>query len=105
MTTNIAPKHSFMYSGARMNIYHANKGEGLARHEHTYAHGTFCMAGSVIVRKSGVEMAIDKNTTPLNLVAGEWHELEAAEDGTVFCNVFAEEFTNKQEATRQLPAQ
>ena len=24
------------------------------------------------------------------LLAGEWHELEALEDGTVFVNVFAE---------------
>lgn len=91
-----------MYSGARMNIYHANKGEGLAKHEHIYAHGTFCMAGSVIVRKAGLQMVIDKTTTPLNLVAGEWHELEAAEDGTVFCNVFAEEFMNMQGATKQV---
>jgi hypothetical protein len=27
---------------------------------------------------------------PLNLLAGEWHEIEALEDGTVFVNVFAE---------------
>jgi hypothetical protein len=32
----------------------------------------------------------NKNTQPLNLLAGEWHEIEALEDGTVFVNVFAQ---------------
>jgi hypothetical protein len=32
-----------------------------------------------------------KDSQPLNLPAGEWHELEALEDGTVFVNVFAQE--------------
>jgi hypothetical protein len=31
-----------------------------------------------------------KDTQPVNLVAGKWHEIEALEDGTVFVNVFAE---------------
>lgn len=87
---NIAPRHSFTYDGAQLNVYHPNKGEGLSRHEHVYAHATFCCAGSLIVRKEGKELVIDKNTQPINLVANEWHELEAAEDGTVFINVFAD---------------
>ena len=87
---NVAPRHSFSYDGAQINVYHADKGEGLARHQHAYAHATFCCAGSLLVRKEGKELVIDKNTQPINLVAGEWHELEAAEDGTVFINVFAE---------------
>lgn len=87
---NISPRHSFTYDGAQINIYHPNKGQGLSRHEHSYAHATFCCAGSLIVRKDGKEVVIDKDTQPVNLVAGEWHELEAAEDGTVFVNVFAE---------------
>lgn len=90
MTKPINPAHSFVYDGAQLNVYHANKGEGLPRHEHIYSHATFCCAGSLIVRKEGKELVIDKNTQPLNLVANEWHELEAAEDGTVFINVFAE---------------
>ena len=87
---SIAPRHSFTYDGAQLNVYHPNKGQGLSRHEHAYSHATFCCAGSLIVRKEGKELVIDKNTQPINLVAGEWHELEAAEDGTVFINVFAE---------------
>lgn len=86
----IAPKHSFAYDGAQINIYHANIGQGLPKHEHIYSHATFCMSGSCYIRKEGKEILIDKNTQPLNLVAGEWHEIEAAEDETVFCNVFAE---------------
>jgi hypothetical protein len=33
---------------------------------------------------------MNKDSQPLNLPAGEWHEIEALEDGTVFVNVFAE---------------
>jgi quercetin dioxygenase-like cupin family protein len=86
----VFPLHSFTYGGAQLNVFHANKGEGLPKHEHAYAHATMCNAGSCWVRKEGKEVLIDKNTQPINLVAGEWHEIEAAEDGTVFVNVFAE---------------
>ena len=83
-------KHSFTYDGVQLNVFHANKGEGLSAHSHAYAHATMCNAGSCWIRKEGKEILIDKNTQPINLVAGEWHEIEAAEDGTVFVNVFAE---------------
>jgi quercetin dioxygenase-like cupin family protein len=86
----VAPKHDFTYDGAVVRVYHANKGEGLPKHEHKYSHVTMCHAGSCWIRKEGKEVLIDKNTQPINLVAGEWHEIEAAEDGTVFVNVFAE---------------
>jgi quercetin dioxygenase-like cupin family protein len=87
---DVAPKHTFTYDGAQLNIYHANKGEGLSKHEHTYAHVTVCMAGSCYIRKEDKEIVMNKDTQPVNLVANEWHEIESIEDGTVFCNVFAE---------------
>ena len=90
MTILVDPKHSFTYDGAQLNVYHANKGEGLPKHEHIFAHATMCNAGSCWIRKEGKEVLINKDTQPINLVAGEWHEIEAAEDGTVFVNVFAE---------------
>lgn len=90
MTYQIEPAHQFVYDGAQLNVYHANKGQGLPRHEHVYAHATFCCSGSLIVRVEGKEVFIDKTTQPINLIANKWHELEAAEDGTVFINVFAE---------------
>ena len=90
MTLPVAPRHSFVYHGAVLNVFHANKGEGLPRHEHTSAHATFCTAGSCIVRKEGKEVVFTKDTQPVNLKAGEWHEIEALEDETVFINVFAE---------------
>lgn len=83
-------RHSVTYDGATVNVYHANKGEGLPRHEHAYAHLTMCHAGSCVVRKEKGQRIIDKNSMPLNLAANEWHEIEALEDGTVFVNVFAE---------------
>lgn len=90
MTKLIAPMHQVTYDGATLNVYHANKGEGLPRHEHAYAHLTMCHAGRCVIRKEGIEKIIDKNTQPINLKEAEWHEIEALEDGTVFVNVFAE---------------
>jgi quercetin dioxygenase-like cupin family protein len=86
----VLPKHNFTYDGATVRVYHANKGEGLPRHEHSYSHVTFCSAGSCEVRKQGKQLVMDKNTQPINLVAAEWHEIEALEDNTVFINVFSE---------------
>ena len=90
MTQQVTLKHQITYDGASINVYHANKGEGILRHEHAYAHLTMCHAGSCVIRKEGIEKVIDKNTQPINLKAAEWHEIEALEDGTVFVNVFAE---------------
>ena len=90
MTIAIQPKHSFTYDETILNIFHANKGEGLPKHEHTFAHATVCMNGSCVIRKEGKEFIATKDTQPFNLVANEWHEIEALEDGTVFVNVFAE---------------
>jgi quercetin dioxygenase-like cupin family protein len=90
MMVKIEPKHSFTYDGARLNVYHANKGEGLPKHNHIYAHATFCASGSCYIRKEGKEVLVTKESQPINLVAKEWHEIEAAEDGTVFINVFAD---------------
>ena len=90
MTIQIQLTHSFLYDGVRLNKYHANKGEGLPKHEHIYAHATMCCNGSCIVRKQNKEVILTKDSMPINLVAHEWHEIEALEDNTVFVNVFAE---------------
>lgn len=89
MTVGVGPKHVFTYDGAILNIFHANRGEGLPRHEHNYAHASFCTAGKCVVRKENKQLIMDKTTTPVNLLENEWHEIEALEDGTVFVNVFA----------------
>jgi quercetin dioxygenase-like cupin family protein len=90
MTEAVIPVHQVTYDGATLNVYHANKGQGLPRHEHTFAHLTMCHAGSCIIRKEGIEKVITKGTQPINLLANQWHEIEALEDNTVFVNVFAE---------------
>ena len=82
--------HNFSYASARLNVYHANKGEGIPNHSHAYTHATICHAGSCLVSLEGRSYTINKDSTPLNLPAGEYHEIEALEDGTVFVNVFAE---------------
>ena len=90
MTWTMTPTHQVTYDGATLHIFHANKGFGLPKHQHTFSHLTMCHAGSCIVRKEGRELVMTKDTQPVNLVANEWHEIEALEDGTVFVNVFAE---------------
>lgn len=90
MIKQIMPMHQVTYDGAILNVYHANKGEGLPKHEHAYAHLTMCTAGSCIIRKEHIEKIVDKHTQPINLKEKEWHEIEALEDGTVFINVFSE---------------
>lgn len=86
----IEPKYKFNYDGVVVNIYHANKGEGLPKHSHMFAHATMCHAGKCAIRKEGKQIYIDKNHTPINLIAHEWHEIIAIEDGTIFVNIFAE---------------
>lgn len=86
----IEPKYTFNYDGVTVNIYHANKGEGLPKHEHVYSHATMCHSGCCAIKKEGKQFVVDKNHTPINLIAYEWHEIEALEDGTVFVNIFAE---------------
>jgi dTDP-4-dehydrorhamnose 3,5-epimerase-like enzyme len=49
-----------------------------------------CNSGSCSIKLQGRTYIIDKNSKPLNLPAGEWHEIEALEDETVFVNLFAE---------------
>ena len=87
---SINPRFSVTQDGFTLNIYHANKGQGLPKHEHLYSHLTMCHAGSCKVSLEGRSYTINKDSQPLNLPAGEWHEIEALEDGTVFVNVFAE---------------
>ena len=90
MITNIAPAHSFAYASAQVNVYHANKSDGLPKHEHIYSHATVCHSGKCLVSLEGRSYVIDKNSQPLNLPANEWHEIKALEDGTVFVNIFEE---------------
>jgi quercetin dioxygenase-like cupin family protein len=90
MVTIVSPKHSFSYNGAQINVYHANKGEGLPMHSHAYSHATTCMNGSCKLTQENKSIVIDKNSTPVNLLGGKLHEIEAIEDQTVFVNVFAQ---------------
>ena len=83
-------KHDFSYDGVHLRVYHANKGEGLEKHNHSYSHAMVCNSGSCLVSLEGRSYTSNKNSQPLNLPAGEWHEIVALEDGTVFVNVFAE---------------
>lgn len=86
----VAPHFTVTQNGTTLNVFHANKGEGIPKHSHSYSHLTMCHAGSCIIRKDGKELIMIKDTQPVNLLGNEWHEIEALEDNTVFVNVFAE---------------
>ena len=90
MTILITPHQLITYDGATLAVYHANAGEGLPRHEHIYSHLIMCHAGSCVVRKEERSLVMTKDTKPVNLIAAEWHEIEALENDTIFVNVFAE---------------
>jgi quercetin dioxygenase-like cupin family protein len=83
-------KHDVKYDGVILKIYHANKGEGIPFHTHVYSHATICHNGSCKLTQEGKSVIVNKNSTPVNLLAGKWHEIEALEDDTVFVNVFSE---------------
>jgi hypothetical protein len=86
----VAPRFTVTQDGATLNVYHAATGEGLPQHSHTFSHLTMCHAGSIKVSNERHSLVMTKDTQPVNLVADEWHEIEALEDNTVFVNVFAE---------------
>lgn len=88
---NLTPRHVLIYDGAVLNIFHANKGEGLAMHAHMYSHAIVCNSGSCLVSlENGKSLVMKKDTQPVDLLANIKHEIKALEDETVFVNVFAE---------------
>jgi quercetin dioxygenase-like cupin family protein len=92
MNLTLSPiQRKLIYAGARLNVYHAGKGQGLPMHGHEYSHAILCNAGSCKVSlESGKSIVMNKDTQPVNLLAGIQHEIEALEDETVFVTVFAE---------------
>lgn len=86
----VTPRFVVTQDGTTLTVYHANEGEGLPKHDHTFSHLTMCHAGAIKVSNERRSLVMTKDTQPVNLVAAEWHEIEALEDGTVFVNVFAE---------------
>jgi quercetin dioxygenase-like cupin family protein len=78
----------------RMTVYFFNRGDKLPRHRHANPHTHSVLAGKSIVRLfRGETMVYDCiNFAPgdndLELPAGEWHEVEAAEDGTIILHCY-----------------
>lgn len=90
MVTNAPVKHKVTYNKVELYVYHANCGEGIPMHSHSYSHATMCNAGSCKITQEDKSVVINKDSTPVNLLGGKLHEIEALEDGTVFVNIFAE---------------
>jgi quercetin dioxygenase-like cupin family protein len=85
------PTFHFDVNGCTINTFHIQKsGEGHPKHEHEYDHVTQVHSGKLLVTTPTTSFIMDKNSKPILFPANEWHELEAIEDETVFCNIFAE---------------
>lgn len=84
----IEPALSYVFDRTRTNVYHAEAGQGIPRHEHSYRHATVCHAGAILIRKENIERVLRKGDKPALLKENEWHEIEALEPGTVFANTF-----------------
>jgi hypothetical protein len=84
---NKLPTYTYEYLNSTVAMYHANKGEGLPRHEHIFAHMSMCCSGRIAVRKENVYVEMDQNHVPVLLKEREWHEIEALEDNTIFINI------------------
>lgn len=82
-------KFLFIVENVATQVYHVDTGYGLPKHEHDQAHATVCYAGSIKITKDKKEFILNKNSQPVLLKENEWHEIEALEDGTVFCNVIS----------------
>ena len=90
MVITVQPKHDITYENSVIRVFHANKGEGISMHSHAYSHATICMSGSCKLTQEGKSVITNKDSTPVNLLGGKLHEIEALENNTVFVNVFAE---------------
>lgn len=89
MTQPITPSQMFTYNGVTSNLYYADAGQGLPRHDHSFPHLTMCLSGKTLVRKENFERVMTPQDAPISLRENEWHEIEAVEDSTVFMNMFA----------------
>jgi len=84
------PRFTFDIEGCTINTFHIEKcGEGHPKHVHDYDHVTQVHSGKLLVTTPHSVFEMTKDTKPIRFPANEWHELEALEDDTVFCNIFA----------------
>ena len=76
----------FDYQDVRLVHYSGNKGEGLPKHEHFFAHFVLVACGKICIRKENVYKELSSGDEPIVLKENEWHEIEILEDNTVFIN-------------------
>jgi quercetin dioxygenase-like cupin family protein len=84
------PRFFFTLDGCTVNTFHIDKaGEGHPKHVHNHDHVTQVHSGRLLVTMAHTSFVMTKDSQPINFPANEWHELEALDDNTVFCNIFA----------------
>jgi quercetin dioxygenase-like cupin family protein len=78
----------FSIGNTMVNIYAANRGEGLPQHEHPYPHITFVTSGACLLKMADRVFTLKGWDQPVELPANKWHEIVAEEDGTIFGNIW-----------------
>ena len=87
MTISVGPEKLFIYKGLQVAQYLLNTGEGLPKHEHIFNHSTMCVLGSCVIKKENVEIILHAKDNAIDLIANQWHEIEALEDNTIIINI------------------
>lgn len=81
-------QHAFTALGQSFVRYSCARGEGLPRHQHDVDHLTIVAAGRIVATTDERRIECTASDPPILFRAGRAHAVEAAEDGTVFINVF-----------------
>jgi dTDP-4-dehydrorhamnose 3,5-epimerase-like enzyme len=93
MPKAVSTAFTFAYNDTPFAVYHANKFEGLMRHQHSFEHAVICYNGSCSVRvwkgSDMFERVCNKSTGALVLPPDLFHEIVALEDNTVFVNMYS----------------
>lgn len=89
-TKQAMPRFMFTVDSCSIHTFHIEKcGEGHPKHEHEYDHVTQVHSGRLLVTTPRGSFIMTKDTKPIVFPSKEWHELEAMDDNTIFCNIFA----------------
>src|SRR5207245_1618361 len=80
------------WSGVTATVYHLDRGEKIARHQHAHVHSTVVLRGSTSVTVFFADgdhqiQLMDSESSDVILSANLDHEIVAEEDGTIVMNM------------------
>jgi len=80
------------WSGVTATVYHLDRGEKIARHQHSHVHSTVVLRGNTRVTVFPADgtcetQLMDSESSDVILPANIHHEIVAEEDGTIVMNM------------------